>query len=557
MEMKAEKNIKQTILDSIAKIYEEADSCDLSTEFFEKIEPELSILSEYFQTNGIQSFLIAIVFALNYRGTTVDLNDLNRYFHCNPLKLLLYSDDFSYLNQTGIFIKEQSRQRSRFTGTSDQFTINEKICEAILDNQPMPDLKPQKIESIYGLLEKLDNLLTQRAQNEMSTAQLLKASAQLIEEGQHFPLIEKVNKLKFNPNDRFLLLYLMWEVINGRDSIMLGRTLENIFDNVNSRMNYMQEVYYSRNDLLKNEWIELDKNGFFNNTYIELSERSKTLLTESGINLFTNEKKNNNILSPEDIPQRELIFSESEMHQLFLLKDLLKPNKLEAMQKRLAERNMPIGLTTLLHGAPGTGKTEIVKQLARETGRELIKVDISASKSMWFGESEKLIKRIFTDYKAFAENCKLTPILFFNEADAILSKRRSTGASNMSKTENAIQNILLEEIENFEGILFATTNLIENLDSAFDRRFLFKIKFQKPDESIKSRIWKLKLPALQHSECELLAAQFDFSGGQIDNIVRKVEIREVIYGENVAFMRILDFCREETFADTRVSIGFT
>lgn len=556
-DMKTEKSIKQTILDSIAKIYEEAPGCDLSSEFFDKIKPELGILSDYFQTSNNQSLLIAMVFALNYRGHTVDLNDLSSYFHCNPLKLLLYSDDFSYLNQTGIFIKEQSRNRPRFNGTSDQFSINEKVCEAILDNKPMPNLKPKQIKTIYGLLEKLDELLSQRAQSEISTKLLFTESSKIIEEGRNFPLIEKLNKLEFKSNDRFLLLHLVWEAINGRESLTLGATLENIFDDINSRMSYMQGLYFDSNELLKNEWVQLDKSGFFNYTYIQLSDRSKTLLTESGINLFTIEKKNSNILDPEDIPQRELIFSESEMHQLFLLKDVLKSDKLEAMQKRLTERNLPIGLTTLLHGAPGTGKTEIVKQLARETGRELMNVDISASKSMWFGESEKIIKRIFTDYKAFAKNCKLTPILFFNEADAILSKRQSTGASNVSKTENAIQNILLEEIENFDGILFATTNLIENLDSAFDRRFLFKIKFQKPDVSIKSRIWKLKLPALLDSECDLLAEQYDFSGGQIDNIVRKVEIREVIYGENVAFMRILDFCREETFTDTRVSIGFT
>lgn len=555
--MKTEKNIKQTILNSIAKIYDEADGCDLSSEFFENIESELGILSDYFHTTNSQSFFIAIVFALNYKGDTVDLNDLNNFFRCNPLKLLVYSDDFDYLHHNGIFKKEQSRHRIRLTGTNNQFTVNEEITQAILQSKPMPDLKPKKIENVLNLLESLDKLYDERNQDKISTIRLFRDSSRMIDEGEHFPLIERVNKLGFNNEDRFLLLYLMWEVIKGRESIMIGQTLEGIFDDVNTRMDYMQEFYYSENKLLKNDWIELEKNSHFNYTGIELTERSKTLLSESGINLFSKEKKNSNILSPEDIPLRELIFSESEMHQLFLLKDMLKPEMLEKMQERLTLKNMPKGITALLHGAPGTGKTEIVKQLARETGRELMSVDISQSKSMWFGESEKIIKQVFTDYKNFAKKCDLTPILFFNEADAILSKRQSIGASNVAQTENAIQNILLEEIENFEGILFATTNLITNLDSAFDRRFLFKIKFQKPDVSIKSRIWKLKLPFLRDSECDLLAAQFDFSGGQIDNIVRKVEIRDVIYGEQVDLNQILDFCREESFSNSPTSIGYT
>jgi len=244
------------------------------------------------------------------------------------------------------------------------------------------------------------------------------------------------------------------------------------------------------------------------------------------------------------------------MKQLFLLKDLLKDVKFKETQKRLIDKNLPKGITALLHGAPGTGKTEVVKQIARETNRELMKVEISQSKSMWFGESEKIIKRIFTDYKAFSKECEQTPILFFNEADAIISKRREIGKSNIAQTENTIQNIILEELENFDGILIATTNLANNIDSAFERRFLFKIQFQKPDISIRAQIWKLKLPFLDKEECRLLAERFDFSGGQIDNVLRKKEIHEIIYEEKVTLNNLLAFCSEETYANERTKIGF-
>ena len=132
-------------------------------------------------------------------------------------------------------------------------------------------------------------------------------------------------------------------------------------------------------------------------------------------------------------------------------------------------------------------------QIARETGRHIVHVDISESKSAWFGESEKRIKKVFTSYRNACEICEKKgekiPILLFNEADAIISKRKDSTVGDVAQTENAMQNIILEELENLRGIFIATTNLAENMDAAFERRFLFKIKFENPSEEAKAAIW--------------------------------------------------------------------
>ena len=196
-------------------------------------------------------------------------------------------------------------------------------------------------------------------------------------------------------------------------------------------------------------------------------------------------------------------------------------------------------------------------QFAKETNREIVKVDISQSKSMWFGESEKKIKQIFTNYKSYAKNCELKPILLFNEADAIIGKRKELGTSSIDQTENTIQNILLEELENFEGIFLATTNLIKNIDSAFDRRFLYKVEFHQPETSVKAKIWKSKLPTLTENECNTLASSFNFSGAQIENIIRKSEIYEIIHGIAVDFSNILEFCSVELLGRKNIiKVGF-
>ncbi len=551
------KSIKFQVLDSIGRLYEEAKGCKLEDSFFIKSEAELSLLSEYFGTTKSQSLLIALVFALNYKGDTVDLSDLIDYFNCNPMKILQYHDDIDYLDSSGIFSKKKSRHKAKVSGANDQFIINEKITEAILQNKPMPEIQNDKVNDIFELLEKIYTLGEQRDDNEISTFILLAQSGKLLSVNLHIPLIKKIDLLKLEYVDMFLYLYLIWSAISGKKTSYVARSLKIIYDNETARIKQMQELISGDNLLINNNLVEIVGASFLDDAEIKLTDYSSKFLKQFDINITGNSEKKDNIISPSEIPFRKLIFSKSEMKQVFLLKDLLKDSKFKEAQKRLTEIDLPKGVTALLHGAPGTGKTEIVKQIAKETNRELVRVEISQSKSMWFGESEKIIKRIFTDYKSFAQECERVPILLFNEADAIISKRRDVGNSNVAQTENVIQNIILEELENFEGILIATTNLAENLDSAFERRFLFKILFQKPDVSIRAKIWKTKLPFLSIEDCKLLAEEFVFSGGQIDNIVRKNEIHQIIYDEKSTLQNLLTFCLEETLVSDRAKIGFS
>lgn len=196
-------------------------------------------------------------------------------------------------------------------------------------------------------------------------------------------------------------------------------------------------------------------------------------------------------------------------------------------------------------------------QIAKATGRAIMHVDISATKTCWFGESEKLIKKVFTDYRHLCEKSKTKPILLFNEADAVFSKRKDVGSGSVAQTENAIQNIILEEMENLDGILIATTNLADNLDHAFERRFLFKIRFDRPTVEAKTNIWLSKLPSLSREDARTLASNYDFSGGQIDNITRKALMQEIIKGVKPSVSALVTMCGEEKLSKNNTRrIGF-
>jgi AAA+ superfamily predicted ATPase len=562
----ANATLKQNVLNNIALVYSLAENSKLSNSLFELTDKELSFLAEYFHITKTQALFVSIIFTLNYKGRKVDLDDLNSYFDCNPMKILEYSDDFVELYEKRLLRKNNKSNRHRnikLKGADEEFCINEIVSDKIFKSEPIPEILIDvvKYEDIFTLLEKLHEIGEQRDNEEISTRELFEQTQSILDENIHFPLIEKTRFLGISIEEKYLFLYVVWKFLEGDKDPWVERTFKGIYDRPNERFTQIQRFLAKQNNLIKEDWLEIEDAAFFDDAKMKLTEKALDLLTECDIKLFNKDldkKKKENVILPDNIPFRKLIYSDDEAHQLELLKSLLFENNFKNTQDRLLEKALPKGITVLLHGAPGTGKTESVLQIAKETNREIMKVDISASRSMWFGESEKIIKQVFKDYKSYSKKLKTTPILFFNEADAIISKRKEGLTSNVSDTENRIQNILLEEIENFEGILIATTNLSTNMDTAFERRFLFKVEFKKPSVSAKSQIWKSKMPHLSNEDCELLASQFDFSGGQIDNIVRKNEINEIIHGSKVDIKMLFEYCREETLSNqfSRTQIGF-
>jgi SpoVK/Ycf46/Vps4 family AAA+-type ATPase len=185
-------------------------------------------------------------------------------------------------------------------------------------------------------------------------------------------------------------------------------------------------------------------------------------------------------------------------------------------------------------------------------------VDVPQIKSKWVGDSEKNIKALFDRYREQVKRAKLTPILLFNEADAIIGIRKQGAQSAVDKMENSIQNIILQEMEQLDGIMIATTNLTQNLDTAFERRFLYKIKFEKPTEEARAQIWHSMIPDLSEQDVHALASKYDFSGGQIENIARHYAISSILHGNSEDVLPMLiRHCDNERLEGTHPSkIGF-
>ncbi len=310
--------------------------------------------------------------------------------------------------------------------------------------------------------------------------------------------------------------------------------------------------------LMENELVELGEASFFGSAPVNLTEGGKDLFLGEESLAAEGGQRSSEVISTDSIKAKNLYYSQELGSQVSFLRDSLNEDKFKQLQERLSSQALPSGVAAIFYGSPGTGKTETVYQLAKTTGRDVMQVDISEMKTCWYGESQKLVRGVFKKYQRIAKKSKLAPILLFNEADAIFGRRSENPERSVDKTDNAIQNIILEEMEKLEGILIATTNLASNLDPAFERRFLFKICFEKPTVEAKALIWKDKLSTLTDSQARELAECYDFSGGEIDNIVRKVTMNEVLYGSNPDINDLHTLCSQERLGNetARKRIGF-
>jgi hypothetical protein len=243
-------------------------------------------------------------------------------------------------------------------------------------------------------------------------------------------------------------------------------------------------------------------------------------------------------ISAKSISPIELIFNAENKLVLNSIETLLNEKKFAEYVSKMESQNLLAGLTVLLSGHPGTGKTEYCRQLAKKTNRDILFFEVAKARSKWYGETERNIKQVFDEYRYFCSGMKHKPILLFNEADSIFSARGSNKTS-IGQVENVVQTILLNELEQFEGILIATTNRPETFDKAFLRRFHYQIDLLEPAIDSKISLLEQIFPQLSTSICNNFSVNFDFTGADLLNIRKKLVIHEVI-NHNIALEEFIE-----------------
>ena len=537
-----------TLLQAIEKVVELAEDSKMSEEFMLKAAPEISLLAEGYGITERQAVLFCV--CMEKGPNRVDYDDLASFLDLNKIGVLSYASDIDALVRRRLL-------KFRDVKDEDDFDIPSVVIRSLKHNE-VYQLPQRKGLDCAAMFELLDQWFEDLDDDAISPHALCEEMQQLFEDNPQVGFVKHLKEYYLSDEDEMMVAFFAHRLVNRDDDDIRFRDIEDLYDSRADFTNAKSELRTGEHKLQEKKLIEHKcVDGLTDVTRYKMTETAKReLLAEMKINEA--EEKLADMMDASKLTEKQLFFPKDIQRQVEELGSFLQPENYQKIQERMKEKGFRYGFACLFYGSPGTGKTETVYQLAKKTGRNIMVVDVPQLKSMWVGQSEKNVKALFDRYREQVKKAKLTPILLFNEADAIIGKRKNGAENAVDKMENSLQNIILQEMEQLDGIMIATTNLQQNMDKAFERRFLYKIKFEKPTEEARVSIWHSMIPDLSDLAIHALASKYDFSGGQIENIARHYAIDTILHGQSEdALPMLIRHCDNERLDEKSVKkIGF-
>lgn len=544
------KNAKpKSVLEAFEYIVELAEDSNLDKEFIEKASTHIKYAVRKLKLTAMQVVLLAM-FVDRSEDSRIMISEIAKYASCRTTKILRLSDDIDILESKHYLRASRCRK-------SLSYRVPGAVLKSLRKNQPYIH-EEEPVADTQTFFDRFDKLMNEKEDDELTHDSLIEQTMDMLVEIKDTKFATELRRCGFGDEDTLLFVFMAHLFVENNDDNIGFHDIDDIFDD-NEIPSWVKREFRTReSELFEKELIEnVNEDGMARSDAFKLTDKAKEeLLCELNINEVG--KSVNGLIKAETLAEKNLVYNTSECDQIMELSSILSERRFNEVQSRLRTAGMRPGFCCIFYGAPGTGKTETVYQLARQTGRDIMRVDVDKIKSCWVGESEKNIKALFDRYRNICKNSKLAPILLFNEADAVLGVRMEGAAKAVDKMENSIQNIILQEMETLEGIMIATTNLTTNLDKAFERRFLYKIRFDKPSVESRAKIWQTMLPDLSEHDAQTLASQFDLSGGEIENIARKHSVNAILKGnDSIDVQEIINSCRHERLSqNNRPKIGF-
>ena len=545
--------MSKTIIERMCNIADQMrvvdDSPTISLGKIKNATTDIKALTKVLEMTPVQVIILTAIVRRASRYH-IEASDVAMSLNMDYLKFLTYNDDLEVLRKRGYIRLDKD----------GDIIVPKSVMNSLKNNHPVEPLPTTGLDA-DALLFRIKRSLAIREDDQCTTEEMVEELDSLMEQNPGNSVSRGITKRweSLSVRERAVLYGMIFRYFFLDDDRIYWHDLDDYFEEeelASLKHRYKREGL----SLQKKEIIEYaQEEGIASKDCFHIKDDVKDdiLADLGGIRQTTYKISAARKLEAAGIVRKELFYNPAEGRQVAQLKELMSEARFNEIRAKMKDKCLRTGFTCLFYGSPGTGKTETVYQIARESGRDLFIVDVAKIKSCWVGESEKNIKDVFDKYKATVRAGGTTPILLFNEADAIFGIRQEGAERAVDKMENSIQNIILQEMEDLEGILIATTNLTSNLDKAFERRFLYKIRFDKPSIDARVAIWRSMLPELSEGEAVQLATDFDFSGGQIENIARKRAVKSIIGLEEPSFADVREFCREEGIGNGPVrKIGF-
>jgi len=544
----AEPEKKWTIISALDAVLSSAEDSALSDEFFMEAREPLDYLNEALGLNDIQVIVVAM---LVDRGDAMSYRRMADFLAISRLRMMVYTDQIEAL------VTEKRWAMYMPDCHSQGFGLVYGVVTALRHNKPFV---PEKLSDLTenAFLSRVANTFERAKRNGFNWfSKDEEWLAMLVEENPQLPICKKLLQYEdIHTVSLLLLLVSEYVTTDGNSPEIPYKTIDRMFPDDFDCDNIRNFLVEGTHELMTDGWIEhYCEDGMANPHVYAITQKTIDELISQFSPKNTSGPKglhDRDMIKHTDIAEKQMFYNERESEQISRLRRMLSQEQFGEIQSRLKEKGLRTGVAVLLSGGPGTGKTESVKQLARATGRDLMMIDVSEVKSKWVGESEQNTKAIFKRYTSLCKSAKEqnlpAPILFINECDAILGKRKDGAEDSVDKMNNAMQNILLQALEDLEGVMICTTNLASNLDTAFERRFLMRVQFDKPDATVRAKIISAMIPEISESAAYTLASKYEMSGGQVENVQRKATIDYVLNGTRPSLESLEPFCKEEVQA---------
>ena len=543
-------SVELTLYKAIEQIVDVVRNSQLNPEIYNAAARPIAHITNRLSISELQAIVFAVTISMYY-DSRIQLTDIARCLDITPLAAIPLMNDIDELCKLRYLQSKQDDGTTIYwvpSATLKAVQRNDEICT-----------NHSKVDNTEAWFAKLDLLLMERNNGEKTYDIFCNDVKFLLQDNPELLFVQQFKVLCNELREDHQMLFLLCCNMLVTDSVqqITSGCFRTLFQAFECR-NHSVALSNGSHPLIKLGLLQVANcdGTCVKDTYELTPMVIKEMLSE--VEVTYKQIKPKGVIRHSSIVKKEMFYNPKEQQQIDQLANLLQREHLSQVREKLRERGFRSGFTCLFYGAPGTGKTETVLQLARMTKRNIIEVNVDEIKSKWVGESEKNIRDIFVNYRKAVKSSKTVPILFFNEADAIFGKRLEDITRSVDKMENSMQNIILEEMETLDGILIATTNLTCNFDKAFERRFLYKIEFSKPSIEAKSSIWQSMIPELNDEDASMLAERYDFSGGQIENVARKNVVDAILMGEELSFDTIVRHCDSELLGGnrTRNRIGF-
>ena len=560
--IKTETLINNTLLQSITKLHNNHSNLYKEESTIEEYKNELKIVCDFFDVEPKTGVLLSVIICDQLIGEVRYIHKVFKNIGFSSLEIISLNNQIKDLVKRS-WLKQSNKTfpyAKEIKSNQTEYIISQHILNAVLflDKELIENERP--LDFTDGLI-KLRNYMKHLVDSNLYEDEMYDGVQQFLWDFKENTFLKEITESQeLLVEEKLILFWLSSEYIFDREEFDLDAVCDFLGFENNFIYNFKQRIKNDKSTLFNTNYLSFVNPELADFSSITYGDKMLDLLTKTCVKVEQKKIKHKfcQLIQPDDIEFKNLYFNTKQQQDITKIIDMLSPENYKKMCENFKSHKMKEALSLLFYGLSGTGKTELVRQIAKKHNRILLMVDIASIKSMWVGESEKNIRRVFREYAEALKICDLAPILFFNEADAILNKRRKIESSS-DQMLNSMQNILLQYLEDFEGIFMATTNYINNLDDAFDRRIFYKKAFELPDENTRFQILQDLFPEWPSDWIKDIASDFELSGSQIQNIKRKLLVDSILFDIDYSNKELLVNYIEEELGfrkKNRTEIGF-